>query len=114
MDDTLVMEVQGTQPHHQDQVITEDNSERDQPCHSQAEEPLEEQDNLEEYQLCQWEVVEPPEVEIRPDHPEMEEQEEQGHQARQVRQVHRDHQGMEDNQTQMEITPPVHQGILIS
>ena len=114
MDDTLVMEVQGTQPHHRDQVITEDNSERDQPCHSQAEEPLEEQDNLEEYQLCQWEVVEPPEVEIRPDHPEMEEQEERVHQARQVHQAHRAHQETEDNRIQMEITPPAHQGSSIS
>ena len=88
--------------------------EGDQLCHSQAAELLEDQDNFEEDQLCQWEAVEPLEVETRPDHPEMEEQEEQDHQARQVHQVHRVHQEMEDNRIQMEITPPAHQGGSIS
>ena len=112
MDVTLEMEVQGIQPHRRDQVIIGDNLEGDQ--HSQAAELLEDQDNLEEYQPCRWEAVEPLEVETRPDHPEMEEQEERVHQARQVHQAHRAHQEMEDNRIQMEITPPAHQGGSIS
>ena len=57
MDVTLEMEVQGIQPHRRDQVVIGDNLEGDQ--HSQAAELLEDQDNLEEYQPCRWEAVEP-------------------------------------------------------